>query len=482
VTFQKLSAKLKARASPKEGPRRRQPHTKGISVGIFIKKKSHGGINTKWTELAVAVPVSRVKAVKKPWVILQGTPLQLTPLDRWRSSDGKLPANPWENILRVREGTTLERTRFRKNRVTRKGGRKMKRIRMIATLLVVILCLAGLQWASADSAIKPMKLKVAGVFPPPDVSMMSELMKAWQDEVTKRTKGAITFENFWGAALGAPAEHIDLVKNNVVQIAQTHEWYTPSRFPVGNFEYVFPFGPTDYVLVAKAMRKIRAEIPQFVKDETRENVVMICDPPGGVYDFMSVNPVKTLADFKGEKVSLVGRYFGRWLPPGATAVVRPAGERYDLLRGGVVTMDLLPFDLFYAFKIDEVTKYFIDARLITACWGPVLMNLTTFKKLPPDVQKIFLEAGKDVELKAATEIIPKWWVKCEKAWKEKGIQFEHISDADIKTWAHSLEDIPAEWAKEVEKKGIPGFKIVNRWQEITTEMGFKWARKWGVKK
>jgi TRAP-type C4-dicarboxylate transport system substrate-binding protein len=355
-------------------------------------------------------------------------------------------------------------------------------ITMVLIAIVVAVCLIGLQWTWAQPAVKPTKMKVAGVFPPPEVSMMSEIMKTWQDEVTKRTKGAITFENFWGAALGAPAEHIDLLKKNTVQVAQTHEWYTPGRFPVGNFEYIFPFGPTDYTLVAKAMRKIRTEIPQFAQDETRENVVMICNAPGGVYNFMSKKPLKTLADFKGEKVSLIGRYFGRWMPPGAAAVVRPAGERYDLLRGGVVGTDLLPFDLFYAFKIHEVTQYFIDAKLITACWGPVLMNLETFKGFPPEVQKIFLEAGRDVELRVANEIIPKWWARCEKEWKAKGITFISIPDEEIQKWASHLEDIPAEWAKEVEGKGYPGFKIVERWQEITGELGFKWPRKWGLKK
>lgn len=360
-----------------------------------------------------------------------------------------------------------------------------QQVRMITVVLVVIfvsVCLVGLQWASAQPAVKPTKLKVAGVFTPPEVSMMSQSMKTWQDEVTKRTKGAITFENFWGAALGSPAEHIDLVKKNSVQIAQTHEWYTPGRFPVGNFEYVFPFGPTDYILVAKAMRKIRTEIPQFAQDETKENVVMICNAPGGGYGFMSKKPLKTLDDFKGEKVSLIGRYFGRWMPPGAVPVVRPVADRYDLLRGGVVNTDLLPFDLFYAFKIHEVTKYYIKVHLTTALYGPVLMNLETFKGFPKEVQKIFLEAGQDVEIRVATEVIPRWWAKCEKEWKAKGIQFISLSDEDIKKWASTLEDIPAEWAKEVEGKGYPGFKIVERWQEITSELGFKWPRKWGVKK
>jgi TRAP-type transport system periplasmic protein len=359
----------------------------------------------------------------------------------------------------------------------------MKQARFITVALITWFVSVGLIGVPGVSAqIKPTKIKVAGVFPPPEVSMMSEIMKTWQDEVTKRSNGAVTFENFWGAALGAPAEHIDLVKKNTVQVAQTHEWYTPGRFPVGNFEYIFPFGPTDYALVAKAMRKIRTEIPQFAADETRENVKMICDAPGGIYDFMSKKPLKSIADFKGEKVSLVGRYFGRWLPPGATAVVRPAGERYDLLRGGVVSTDLLPFDLFYSFKIPEVTKYYINAKLTTACWGPVLMNLETFNSSPPELQKIFTDAGVAVELKVATEIIPRWWKKCETEWKAKGIEFITIPDEEVQKWAATLEDIPAEWAKEVDGKGIEGSKIVSRWQEITSEMGFKWPRKWGVKK
>jgi TRAP-type C4-dicarboxylate transport system substrate-binding protein len=359
----------------------------------------------------------------------------------------------------------------------------MKRGTIIILLTLITAVFITVELASAQPApIKPVKLKVSSAYPPPEVSMFGEIAKTWGEEVTKRTKGAITFEFYWGGALGAPAEHIELARKGTVQLAQTHEWYTPSRFPIGNFEYVFPFGPTDYVLVAKAVRKIREEFPQFAADETKNNVIMICDPPGGRYDFMSRKPLRTVDDFKGEKVSLIGRYFGQWLPPGAVGVVRPAAERYDMLRSGVVDVDLLPFDLFYAFKIDEVTKYYIRAHLTTACWGPLLMNLDTFKGFPTEVQKIFLETGKEMEMKTATEIIPRWWEKATKAWKARGIIFIDFPDKEREKWAATLSDIPAEWAAEVEGKGYPGFKIVQRWQQITSQMGFKWARKWGVKK
>lgn len=281
--------------------------------------------------------------------------------------------------------------------------------------------------------------------------------------------------------MGAPMNHLELIKKGTAQVGCMHEWYTPSRFIFGNFEYVFPFGPTDPVIVGAANRKIRAEFPQFAQDAKKENIIMLMDAPGGEYAFMSTKPLKSIDDFKGEKVTLVGRYFGRWLPPGATAVVRPVAERYDLLRTGVVNVDLLPFEHFDAFKIYEVTKYYIKAKLTTALYGPIYMNLDTFNSFSPEIQKILLDAGRDVEVMAAKEIIPKKYNELMKSYKAAGITFIDFPDSEIKKWAAMLPDIPAEFAAECEAKGYPGKKLIQRWQEITAEMGYKWPRHWGTK-
>jgi TRAP-type C4-dicarboxylate transport system substrate-binding protein len=351
---------------------------------------------------------------------------------------------------------------------------------VVLITLVVVLSVVVQNASAQKSADKAVKLRFASFFP--ENHMMSYIQRIWQEEITKRTKGLITFENFWGASLGAPLAHIELLRKGTAQVGCIHEWYTPSKFVFGNYEYVFPFGPTNYEIVAKANRKIRSEFPQFAEDGRRENVIMLMDAPGGEYGFMSRKPLRSLDDFKGEKVTLVGRYFGRWLPPGATAVVRPVAERYDLLRTGVVNIDLLPFEHFDAYKIYEVTKYYINAKFITALYGPVYMNIDTFKGFSPEVQKILLETGQEMELRAAREIIPKWWNTLTEKYKKAGITFIDFPDEEIKKWSSSLEDIPAEWAAEVEAKGYPGWKLVQRWQEITTELGFKWVRKWGAKK
>jgi len=351
---------------------------------------------------------------------------------------------------------------------------------MVMALALVIVSFLGSECMSAET---PITLKFAAVFPPPGISLTSEIAANWQEMVTKRTNGRIVFQNYWGAALGAPAEHIEFVKTGSVQVVQTHQWYTPTRMPLGDFEYVFPFGPIDYELTVKAMRKIRSEFSEFAKELASQNAILIADIPQGKYNFLSKVPLRTIEDFRGKKVALIGRYFGRWLPPGATAVVRPAHERYDMLKTGVTDVDLNTFDNHYVFKLNEVTKYFIDnLSLITALPMPIIMNLQTFNQLPPDIQKIILQAGQEVELKAARETMPKWWEKAMKDWKASGTEFIPFPEAEKGKWAATLQDIPAEWATDVEKMGLPGVKIVRRWQEITSEMGFKWNRKWGLKK
>ena len=114
-------------------------------------------------------------------------------------------------------------------------------------------------------AEKTYKLRLAAVFPPPTVSLASYATKLWMDEVTKRTGGKVTFQPFWGGALGKPAAHLTLVERGMTDVVLTHRWYTPGKLPLGQFEYVFPFGPVDPVIVTKAKRQIHEEFPQFAQ-------------------------------------------------------------------------------------------------------------------------------------------------------------------------------------------------------------------------
>lgn len=348
---------------------------------------------------------------------------------------------------------------------------------ILSITLIILIMIPSIVFADK------IKVKSASIYPPPDLPMgMGKALEIWQEEVTKRTKGEITFETQWGATLGPGPEHIELLRKGVINVAQTFAWYTPGKFPIGSYTYVFPFGPTDPLLIVKANREMRKRFPQLRADEEKQNVLRVCDPPGGRYDFMSRKTLKSIDDFKGEKVSLVGRYFGRWLPPGATAVVRPMHDRYELLQTGVVNIDFHPFTHFYHTKVYELVKNYIMVGAMAGFHSEIYVNLDFYKSLSPEYQKILLEVGNYTDEKIATEFIPQWWKLFQEEMKKANVIFTEFPKQEIMKWANLLEDIPAEWAEEITKKGYPGYEFVTAWQEITEKLGYKWPRKWGVKK
>ncbi len=337
------------------------------------------------------------------------------------------------------------------------------------TLLAVSVIFLGAFFQSA-AAQTPVKLKYAITHGSPGLNPMGDVSQAWQKLVTERTKGGITFENYWAGALGAPAEHIELMRTGMTDCGIIFGWYTPTKLPFSNFEYAFPFGPDSYEIASRAKRQIRAEIPQFNKELEKQNVMILADMPQTIYTFTSKEPLRSIEDFKGKKVGLVGKYFSKWLPPGAVAVVRPGVDRYDMLNTGVISVNLDPIENQFLFKINEVTKYYMrGAQVLTLADIPIAMNINTFKKLPPAWQKIILDAGRDVEVMAYKEILPGWEKKIVDTWEKQGMKFIDFPASEQKKWMDSLEDIPALWAAEMESLGLPGFQTVKRWQEIAPD-------------
>jgi TRAP-type C4-dicarboxylate transport system substrate-binding protein len=351
-------------------------------------------------------------------------------------------------------------------------------------LMFAIACVIVLPVMASAASFKPVNLRVASVYPPPETSMAGAHLIEWEKMVTEKTGGAVTFTNFWSGTLGKPAEHLSLVKSGAVDIALSYGWYTQTQLSLQDYDYVFPFGPTDPLIVTKAMRQIYEEFPQIKKEMAAQNITRLFQSPGIKFYILSKTPVSTLSEFKGKKCAVVGRYFGRWVSAiGAVPVAAPGPERYTMLQTGVIDASMDPMDLHYAYKVVEQAPYALDANVLLTNWIGCWINLKKLETLPAEVQKILIEAGKELEVKAAKEINPVWEEKIFKEWRaNKNFKLLTMSEADRTAWAGACEDIPAEWAAEVEKTGQPGWEIVKRYQEITAQLGHKWLRQWGVKK
>ena len=284
-------------------------------------------------------------------------------------------------------------------------------------MFLMISCLVFVLFATQIPA-RSETLRVSSVYPPPGQALPSLQLVTWQKMVTERTNGDIKFKNFWGAVLASPPEHLSLVQKGGADVVVSYGWYTPTKLPLQDFDYVFPFGPTDPYIVTKACRQIYEEFPEFRESLAKYNCVRMFKAPLGDFVFLSKKPINRIEDFEGLKCALIGRYFGRWIGvTGAVPVTAPAGERYTMLQTGVVEASFNPIAHAYAFKDYEQASFCLDPDLFAcngiSCW----MNMDKFNKLPAKYQKVFIDSGIELETKAAKELNPVW---TEKIYKELG--------------------------------------------------------------
>ena len=351
---------------------------------------------------------------------------------------------------------------------------------MFGAIFLFIGCLAPAPVQSQGAKdLPPLKVKTA-TWHTRQSLLGDSMVSIFMAKVTQKSGGTITFDPVYWGTLGTPATFIDLASKGAVDLVSTGAGYTPGKFPLAGFEFVFPFGPSDPRITTKAKRATYDAIPAFQAENAKNNVVNLMHVALDSYALFSAKPYRTMADLKGQKIGSYGPYVGRILEGSGAAFVSGAVTNYyEWMRAGTVDAFIVSNDLAVAYSLNEQAKYWDDSF-----WGSFLptdlwMNLDFWKSLSPRQQAIFREAGLEAETAHAEFIVAN---RAKTKEKLKNLTVVQMPREEVVKWANSSMDVPAWWAKEMEKQGLPvAWEIVDRYQKEVEKLGFKWHRKWGVK-
>jgi TRAP-type C4-dicarboxylate transport system substrate-binding protein len=156
--------------------------------------------------------------------------------------------------------------------------------------------------------------------------------------------------------------------------------------------------------------------------------------------------VRTVEDWKGLKIRAPGAVASRTVKAfGASAISMSGGEVYTALQRGTVDGAVGGYASMIQRKWYEVCKYF-PAYTMSFSWFPQVSNLSAWNKLPKDIQKIMLDAGKEV------------------AEDQSALAEKEIGDTQAKLSAAGLEGI-----------GLPPDELA-RWQKISKGIWDEWAK------
>jgi tripartite ATP-independent transporter DctP family solute receptor len=254
------------------------------------------------------------------------------------------------------------------------------------------LLLAGLFLISLAGSALALEIKLAHTVNEKDAFQVAALK--FKELTEKYTKGAVTVAIFPDAKLGDERTLLERMKMGVVDAGVI------TNGPIINF--VPQFGVIDLPFLFRSPEHAYKVLDGPVGDRLfadleKHGIKGLAWAERGFRNLTnSKRPVNSPADLKGLKIRVMQNpvYVDSFKALGANAVPMAWTEALTALQQGTVDGQENPLNVIVAFKLDESQKYMAITRHAYAP-APILMSLTTWKKLSPDQQKAVLRAARE---------------------------------------------------------------------------------------
>ena len=295
----------------------------------------------------------------------------------------------------------------------------------------------------------------------------TEVMVPFAKEVERATNGRVKITVYPGGVLAKAPDHYDAAATGIVDFAYVVHGYTPGKFPLTSV-IELPFLFTSAVHGTKVFHELWKRFPEFAKEHQNVKVCWIWAGDSGQL-FTTKKMVRTMEDLKGMKIrthSLVLKSSLEKL--GAVPVTLPISELYEALQKGVIDGCITPWSAVYDFGLHDVVKYATVANFYNSSFAMV-MKPDSFKKLTSEDQKILDQMmGEKMGLKAATVYDNAAQLGIDSL-KKKGAVIYTLAKEEEGRWKKAVEDVYSQWVRDMEKKNLPGKKVLEEAQRLSAQ-------------
>jgi TRAP-type C4-dicarboxylate transport system substrate-binding protein len=214
------------------------------------------------------------------------------------------------------------------------------------------------------------------------------------------------------------------------------------------------------------------------EDKFRQKLIALIADNG--YNLGTTMEWNNVSDLKGVKLAGAGLNL-KWLEfAGAVPVQGSLVEAYTGLQTGVYNGWIMFPSGYVNFKLYEQGKYYTEIGFGAITWHGLTVNSARWSRIPKEVQDIILEVAKEYEERTGTvnkENYPKQIAEL----KAKGALVRQLPDKVRQDWASSLAGWPAQMAKELDGKGLPGTQVLELALDAAEQNGHKWPVRYKVK-
>ena len=318
--------------------------------------------------------------------------------------------------------------------------------------------------APAMSAPKTISLTAVDGYPPRALQVRT-FIEFFIPEVDKRLAKTGKYKIRWNKAFAGQIVKVKHVltgmQRGLGDIGVVTSVFHQDKVPLQAIAYVTPFVTADPVLLSRTVDELAEQFPEMKKAWLKYNQVLLTSfSVIDSYQLFFTEKVTKVADFKGKKIAGAGINMRYLTGTGATPVVGSMVHYYNKLKTGAIDGSMLWTDAAVAFKLVEGARYMLKADIGTANSKALTMNLDTYKRLPEAVRKVIHAVARDYRDytgRAAMNDAAKAYAN----YKKKGGTIIQMSPAARAHWAKTMPNIAKDWAAGLDKKGLPGTKMLN---------------------
>lgn len=312
------------------------------------------------------------------------------------------------------------------------------------------------------------KLKVADWMPLTHHTV-NEGGKVFMAKATELSKGRLQFEHFPAEQLGKAKDSLSLAQTGVADVVNIAPAYITEKFPLSGVIEL----PGIYEGACTGSNAFASLVkPGGLLDEQEykpNGVRVLFSGAQGAYRVLTANKkINTVKDFSGLKLRTAGG------PMDLTAALleansirMPGPDVLPSLTRGTLDGVFWPLQSVKPWGLDKALKHMTPNLGVGSFMIVYAISDRAWKKLPPDMQKVIIEAGEHAT-RMHCQYIDANEAKTVADLQAGGIASTPLPDADVKQVQQGYAKIYGDWAAALDKRGKPGTGMVSAFQKAVS--------------
>ncbi len=360
-----------------------------------------------------------------------------------------------------------------KTKVTRRVLVKMlssKRY-LIGITLLTLLLMTPLLTCAAETK-QPITLTWATHWGPQFFA--TQHLSQWFKKLEDLSNGQLKVKIYTGGTMTAMNTALQDLRSGTTDFQNVSVHVDTAVFPITHTMQYFWYGYVNMATAIQVFLDTYNHFPEIQAEFKKQGVIPLIPIAPGAMQLHSRKAINRIDDLKNVQVGIGGGFL---IPVIKELGGKPASisyiEFYQALQKGIIDAVTFNYEFLKVSKLAEVTEYTTDlGGSYDASGGIFCIREETWKKLPPNIQKIISESLDDLRISFYKGVVASD-EEGKKFALEKGHKFIEWPSQDMKKWYATAEKVARSEAAKLDKQGFPLTKIFEYTRTVKAKLESK---------